>query len=277
MLPIDDDIGGPAHACHAVRTKADGLVEADPDIEQRDRHDQRIDQRCSEQIGNAAFAKEPGDALLESLMRDPDLSLEAHAAGLDPVAPPQPCPMEFDLELALQPRDVSEQIIDTRRHERSCEERYRVGRRSISMTGTFNRLAAVFSHPRIRHPESRSRHPGGLRADRQSLRLGATKSGCACWPRSVPRDPTSASSLFPARGQDHDCGQLHATAVGQVDSTVLRDDGIAGTFPRPHPRHDCQRAGIVSARDRQHRGSRRAHRTGHAGRRRRSPRYCLET
>ena len=119
MMAIDDHVRGPTHARNAVRAKADGLVQADPRVEQGDRHDQRIDQWCCKQIGDAALAKEPGDALLESSMRETDLSPETNAAGLNPVTPLVSRAGEFGLEVVLEPRDVFEQIIDTRCHEHS--------------------------------------------------------------------------------------------------------------------------------------------------------------
>jgi hypothetical protein len=67
--------------------KAHRLVERDPDIEQRDRDHHRVNQWCCEQIGNTAFAKKARDALIDSLMRQTDVVLEAHSTRLNPVAP----------------------------------------------------------------------------------------------------------------------------------------------------------------------------------------------
>jgi hypothetical protein len=45
MLTVDDDVAGTAYACDAVDPEADGLVDRDPEIDQQDRNNQRVDDR----------------------------------------------------------------------------------------------------------------------------------------------------------------------------------------------------------------------------------------
>src|SRR4249920_3386505 len=52
-------------------------------------------------------------------MREAHFPLESDAAGFNVITPPCSRSMEFDLELVFESRDVIEQIVDTRRHERS--------------------------------------------------------------------------------------------------------------------------------------------------------------
>lgn len=146
MMPIDDNVVGPRHSCDAIRAKADGLVEADPRIEQGDWHNQRVDEWGCQKIEDAALAEEPRNTLLQLPMREADLVLEANATCLNPIAPLLSGAVEFSLELALQSGDMCEKIIDTRRHEGSVARRNRcretVG--SVSMTANGSSLVG---HP----------------------------------------------------------------------------------------------------------------------------------
>jgi hypothetical protein len=121
VLAIDDDVPGPTYPRDAVNAKTNSLVERDPDIEQRDWHHHRVNQRCCEQIGDTAFAKEARNALLESLMREMDLVLESNPTGLNPITPLDSTAVEFRLEITFESGDVFEQIINPRSHERSID------------------------------------------------------------------------------------------------------------------------------------------------------------
>src|SRR4029079_16595570 len=50
MLAINDHVPGPTDTRDAVDAKADGLIEADPDIKRRDRYDHRVNQRGGQKI-----------------------------------------------------------------------------------------------------------------------------------------------------------------------------------------------------------------------------------
>ena len=57
MLAIEDNVGVAPNAGDAEHRKADHLVEADPHVEDRDRHNQRINDRRDEQVPRIALAE----------------------------------------------------------------------------------------------------------------------------------------------------------------------------------------------------------------------------
>lgn len=56
-------------------------------------------------------------------MSQTDFTRESHPAGFDPIPPTLARAIELDFELSLEGKNAFEQVVDTRRHERSMSIR----------------------------------------------------------------------------------------------------------------------------------------------------------
>lgn len=82
MVTIDHDIGRAVHVRDAVDGEADALIDADPEIEERNRHDERVDDGRRQQVEGTALSDEPRNALLETPLGQTDVAFEPDATGV---------------------------------------------------------------------------------------------------------------------------------------------------------------------------------------------------